>query len=144
MEIINQRQEIAKYFTQTTRNRLIFCREEVSGLTFINVGKELSEMLAHEDQNSPMVSYVADDAFSEILSQKYCDNEIGHYLALTNIGILFEPELGFNIRKTIESESRNRTLIICSLGEIKNNHYYFYSEGDGVSIDLTGLPYLVV
>lgn len=136
--------EISQYITQTTRNRLVFCREEIQGLTFINVGKELSGIIAQSDLKSPMVSYVADDAFSELLSRKFVDEEIGSYLAITNIGILFEPELGFNIRKTLESESRNRTLIICSLGEIKNNHYYFYMEGDGIDIDLTGLPYLVL
>ena len=110
----------------TTRNHLVFCREEIPGLTFVNVGNELSLALTHEDLNSSMVSYAADDFFSEVLSQKYCDDKIGPYLAFKNIGILFEQELGFNVRKTIESESRNRTLIICSLGEIKNNHYYFY------------------
>ena len=140
----DQRELIYQHISQSTRNHLVFCREVIPSLTFINVGKELAEMLAHEDLNSPMVSYAADDAFSDMLSQKYDDNVIGSYLALANIGILFEQELGFNIRKTFEAESRNRTLIICSLGEIKNNHYYFYSEGDGVDIDLTGLPYLVM
>lgn len=136
--------EISQYIKQTTRNRLVFCREEILGLTFVNVGKELSGILAQADLKSPMVSYIADDAFSELISRKFVDEKIGSYLALTNIGILFEPELGINVKKTIESESRYRTLIICTLGEIKNNHYYFYTEGDGVGIDLTGLPYLVV
>ena len=69
--------EISQYITQTTRNRLVFCREEIQGLTFINVGKELSGIIAQSDLKSPMVSYVADDAFSELLSRKFVDEEIG-------------------------------------------------------------------
>ena len=139
---MDQIERISQYLSQTTRNRLVFCEEEVPDLTFVNVGKELSDAIAHEDLNSSMVSYVADDVFSEILSRNYSDERIGLYIALTNIGILFEKDLGFNLRKIWDSESIKRTLIICSLGEIKNNHYYFYSEGDGVSIDISGIPYL--
>lgn len=144
MEIVDLKREIANYIPQMTRNHLVFCREDIPCLTFLNVGKELSEVLTREDLNSPMISYAAEDAFSELLSQKYYDDEIGSYLALENIGILFEQVLGFNIRKMLESESINRTLIICSLGEIKNNHFYFYTEGDGVDIDLTGIPHLIL
>lgn len=144
MSMTDLKKDISNYTTQTIRNRLVFCRGEIPGLTFFNVGKELSDVLSQEDLNSPLISYVADDAFSVMISKKYVDDEIGPYIALSNIGILFEKELGFNIRRLLETESISRTLIICSLGEIKNNHYYFNSEGDSVSIDLTGLPYLVL
>lgn len=141
---MDQRIEISQYIAHTTRNRIVFCGEEISGLTYINVGRELSEALAHENLTSSMISYAADDALSDLLSKRFFDEVIGSYLALTNIGILFEPELGFNLRKMLESESINRTLIICSWGEVNNNRYFFNSEGDGVSVDLTGLPNLVL
>ena len=141
---MDKKTEIYQYLSQTTRNRIVFCHEEIPGLTFINVGKELSEAIAHEDLRSSMVSYAAEDALSSLLSRRYSDEIIGVYLALTNIGIFFESELGFNLRKMIASESINRTLIICSRGEITNNHYYFYTEGADASIDLTGLPCLVL
>ena len=141
---MDKRTEIYQYISQTSRNRLVFCREEIPGLTFINVGKELSEAIAHEDLRSSMVSYAAEDALFSLLTRRFEDEVIGAYLALINIGILFEPDLGFNIRKMIASESINRTLIICSRGEITNNHYYFYTEGADASIDLTGLPCLVM
>ena len=141
---MDQLEKISQYIAHTTRNRIVFCREEIPGLTFVNVGKELSEALANDDLKSPMISYAADDALTNLLSRRYTEDTIGSYLALNNIGILFEQELGFNVRKTIESESINRTLIICSLGDILNNKYYFYTKSDGVSIDLNGLPFLVL
>ena len=89
-----------------------------------------------------MVAFAAEDALNEILSQTQKDDMIGTYVAMDNIGILFEPELGFNLKSILDSASTNKTIIICSDGMIKSDCFYFLLEGDNDWIDLKGLSYI--
>lgn len=133
---------ISDYLVQTTRNRLIFCHEHIEGLSFINVGKTLAEGLASQNLRSPMIAYIAEEILSDILSANNIDAEIGPYVALDNIGILFEPELAFNLRTVIDNASTNKAVFIHSDGFINSDRFYFQQEGDSFSIDLQGLSYI--
>ena len=135
---------IADYLAQATRNRLVFCHEQIDGLTFVNVGKILAENLTKQDLHSPMIAYMAEEVLSEILSSTKVDDEIGSYVALNNIGVLFEPDLAFNLKSVIDSASTNKVVIILSDGIIKSDRYYFLQEGDISFIDLHGLYYIEI
>ena len=135
---------IADYLAQATRNRLVFCHEQIEGLTFVNVGKVLAESLAKQDLRSPMIAYMAEEVLDEILSSTKVDDEIGSYVALDNIGVLFEPDLAFNLKSVIDSASTNKVVIIHSDGIIKSDRYYFLQEGDASFIDLHGLSYIEI
>jgi hypothetical protein len=135
---------IADYLAQATRNRLVFCHEQIEGLTFVNVGKELAESLVKQDLRSPMIAYMAEEVLDEILSSTKVDDEIGSYVALDNIGVLFEPDLAFNLKSVIDSASTNKVVIIHSDGIIKSDRYYFLQEGDASFIDLHGLSYIEI
>ena len=141
MAKINQ---IVDYISQASRNRLVFCHEHIEEITFTNVGEVIAKALKEENINSPMIAYAAEDILSDILSFVKIDPSIGKYVALENIGILFEPELGFNLKATIDNASTNKTIIICSEAQIKNNCLFFYQEGDKYSIDLNGLSYIEI
>ena len=135
---------IADYLAHATRNRLVFCHEQIDGLTFVNVGKILAENLTKQDLHSPMIAYMAEEVLSEILSSTKVDDEIGSYVALNNIGVLFEPDLAFNLKSVIDSASTNKVVIILSDGIIKSDRYYFLQEGDISFIDLHGLSYIEI
>lgn len=135
---------IADYLAQATRNRLVFCHEQIEGLTFVNVGKVLAESLAKQDLRSPMIAYMAEEVLDDILSSTKVDDEIGSYVALDNIGVLFEPDLAFNLKSVIDSASTNKVVIIHSDGIIKSDRYYFLQEGDASFIDLHGLSYIEI
>ena len=135
---------IADYLAQATRNRLVFCHEQIDGLTFVNVGKILAENLTKQDLHSPMIAYMAEEVLDEILSSTKVDDEIGSYVALDNIGVLFEPDLAFNLKSVIDSASTNKVVIIHSDGIIKSDRYYFLQEGDASFIDLHGLSYIEI
>ena len=135
---------IADYLAQATRNRLVFCHEQIDGLTFVNVGKILAEKLTEQGLHSPMIAYMAEEVLSEILSSTKVDDEIGSYVALNNIGMLFEPDLAFNLKSVIDSASTNKVVIILSDGIIKSDRYYFLQEGDISFIDLHGLSYIEI
>ena len=91
-----------------------------------------------------MIAYVAEEVLDEILSSTKVDDEIGSYVALDNIGVLFEPDLAFNLKSVIDSASTNKVVIILSDGIIKSYRYYFLQEGDASFIDLHGLSYIEI
>ena len=137
---------IADYLAQATRNHLVFCHEQIEGLTFVNVGKALAESLVKQDLRSPMIAYIAEEVLDEILSSTKVDDEIGSYVALDNIGVLFEPDLAFNLKSVIDSASTttNKVVIVLSDGFIKSDCFYLLQEGDTSFIDLHGLSYIEI
>lgn len=91
-----------------------------------------------------MIAYTAEDALVEILSLPRKDFEIGSYVAIDNIGIVFEPELEFNLKTTLDNASTNKTIIIRSDGIIQSDKFFFLQPGDGTFIDLEGLSYMEI
>ena len=139
---MTKKNQIADFIIQTTRNRLVFCHEKIEDLKFDNIGKSLAEYLKNEDINSNTIAYNAEDFLIETLSNTNNDSTIGQYVAIDNIGILFEPDLGFNIKSIFDNTSRDKAFIICSDAQIKNNFLYFLQEGDITYVDLNGLSYI--
>lgn len=99
--------DIKNYITQNTRNKIVFCHESIDGLKFVNVGHDLSQLLSKN-------SYNYEEAVSAILDNTNHNDSIGDYLALTNIAILFEPELKVNVYDILDAYSKNQCLIIQS------------------------------
>ena len=105
--------DIKDYIAQTTRNKIVICRDCIGELEFINVGYELSKLLSKN-------SYNYEEAVSAILDNTFHNEIIGNYLALTNIAILFEPELKINVSDILDAYSRNQCLIIQTDLDITN------------------------
>ena len=97
--------EISELVAQNTRNKLVFCDHSIDELHFVDVGYELSLRLSKS-------SFDNDSALAAVLGQSSRHDKIGPYLAITNIGILFEPELKLNIRDILDSYSKNQCLIV--------------------------------
>ena len=79
-----------------------------------------------------------------ILEHKSFDNSLGYVIAFKNIGILFEPGLKINLEVLLDSISKSITLVMCSLGVVKNDTFFFLNENSGISIDLMGMSYYVI
>ena len=130
-------QDIAYYLQQNTRNKIVFCRESIDGIRFINVGLELSQILGENPDDIDG----ADTAYKQVLGQSQENSVIGMYLALENIGILFEPDLRLDVRSIFDTYSKNQCLIVKTDAEIANDRFYFLRKGDGTEVDLQGLSY---
>lgn len=130
-------QDIAYYLQQNIRNKIVFCREGIDGIRFINVGSELSQILGENPDD--MVG--ADTAYKQVLGQSQENSLIGMYLALANIGILFEPDLRLDVRSILDAYSKNQCLIVKTNAEIADDRFYFLRKGDGTEVDLQGLSY---
>lgn len=132
--------EIAKYVKQNTRNKIVFCNGDIDGISFVNVGLILSQLLT--DDESFVNGYQL--LCNRILNQHLYNSIIGDYIAIENIGILFEPELKLDLHNILESFSNNQCLIIKSDAEINNENLYFLSSGDTATISLSGLSYKLI
>ena len=130
-------QDIAYYLQQNTRNKIVFCRESIDGIRFINVGLELSQILG----DNPDDIDGADTAYKQVLGQSQENSVIGMYLALENIGILFEPDLRLDVRSILDAYSKNQSLLIMTDAEITDDRFYFLRKGDGTEVNLQGLSY---
>ena len=104
---------IKNYISQNTRNKIVICRDYIDDLQFINVGYDLSKLLSKNSHNY-------EEAVSVIIDKTYHDETIGNYLALSNIAILFEPELKINVSDILDTYSKNQCLIIQTDMEITN------------------------
>jgi len=135
--------DIEIYNKQDARDHLVFIRKPIDGLEMVDVGRQLSEWLRQQNLYSQFLQMEVNDQLDEILSQEYFRADIGDYLVIRNIGILFEPALQINIRALLESHSDRKLIIVLSDGVVdkEKNKYYFLSRSDNFSLDLNGLSY---
>ncbi|MCF0185851.1 MAG: hypothetical protein HUJ98_05115 [Bacteroidaceae bacterium] len=85
---------------------------------------------------------VADELARLFRDNKECHPELGDYLRICNLGILFEPKLGINIRQLLQNFSRNTLTIIKWEGDYDDNYLYFLTKEDGLKIDLTNTNHI--
>ena len=137
-------EQIISFAKSSSHHHIVFCREMMPELTFVNVGLVLSEKILEEGLDSPMLDFATDDFIQEIMSRHESHPEIGNYLALTNIGILFEPSLSYNIPELFKSHSRNKILFIHTQAVIKDDVLYFNDPSDNITADLSGVHYIIV
>lgn len=133
-------QDIVAYIQQYTRNRIVFCRDYIGGVDFLDVGYELS--LLAGDHPEEISSY--ETKLRQVLGRSSQNETIGCYLAIDDIGILFEPELKFDVRSIFDSYSKNQCLIIKSDGIIQNDVFFFLSPEDSSKVNLAGLSYKLI
>lgn len=135
--------DIEIYNKQDARDHLVFIRKPIEGLETVDVGRLLSKWLRQQDLSSQFLQMEVNDELDEILSQEYERDDIGDYLVITNIGILFEPALQVNTRALLERHSDRKLIIVLSDGVVDKEgcKYYFLSPCDNFSIDLNGLSY---
>lgn len=130
---------LTKYINKDSRHKLLFMPFSSIEIPFIDIGQELSKSIEF-DVNNKRLSLIADEALEKIISYNIVnDKNIGKYVAIKNIGILFEPALKFDLRAKIDSWAKSFILIIDSNeGTVINN--IFYLAGDlksSYSINLT-------
>ena len=125
---MGEKQQIAQYLAQAARNRLVFCHKHIEGLIFTDVGKVIANALKDENLRSQMVAYAAEDFLTDILSSPQIDASIGKYVALENIGILFEPELGFNLKATLDNAGANIAGVVLNKVDLKNKLFGKYGK----------------
>lgn len=99
------KQEVATYVKQDLRNKIVFSKQCIEGLQYLNVGLTFAKML----RDNSLPSLAIQQLFSDAVK---ADQNIGRYLAIFNIDILFEPELKLDVGNLFDSYSKNQCLVI--------------------------------
>jgi len=131
-----------QHIAANSRHKLLFVTHEIEGVSFVDVGTELSAAIEHI-LHEKRLSMVAEEALDKIIDQYTIqDHDVGNYVAIRNIGILFEPALHINLHAKVDSWSRTRVLIIYHEGTI-HNHVFFLTTNNETkySLNLKDITY---
>lgn len=136
--------EIASYVKSPSRNKIIFHRDEISGIVPLNLGLQLSEAIYNFKETGKIPMQVALELDQILVSSISIHDQYGSYLSIENPGILFEPELKHNFLKLLESYSQNNLLFVKWDGEIDSGTLYFLSKENGIKINIKNLSHIVI
>lgn len=137
--------QIAQFLKNRPRQKLvILSQQRLEDLSFTNIGQELS-MALEKTINHKQISMVTYDHLERILQ----DNEhlhpvYGPYVAITNLGILFESTLKIHAERFLEAHSTNQTLFVVWNGEIDGVKLYFLTKNKGVPVNLTNISHIIL
>lgn len=138
------REKIAQHLAYNPRNKLFFTPKIDPNLLTVDVGFELATLI-QKDLSSPHLPMITEDCFNSIMRKStFHDEIIGDYIAISNWGILFEPELKLNILSLFDSYSKGQTLILINCGVVDNECFHLVSKYFNTTLDLGTLtPYII-
>lgn len=138
------RDSLSTYLQSQSRNKIVFFKNDMPGIEQLNVGDKLAKEIKHlvEDSKIGLKSrLIIEELFSSSITN---DSAYGKYLAIQNVGILFEPELKTDFLQILDKYSSLNTLFVKWEGEIKDGILYFLTKEKGQKIDIKNLSHIVI
>ena len=136
--------EILSFLKTQSRNKIVFYKDSIIDITAIDLGAELSQALFNLNDLTklPMkVTSELDKIFNDALINH---SNYGRIIAISNIGILLEPDLKQDLRAILEKYSNNNTLFVKWVGEIENRCLNFLSKEKGIKINTNELSHIIL
>lgn len=136
---------IKDFISSYPRNRLVIITDnkEVENVVFFDLGLLVAQNLTKIDKK--IVVFENYKIIENIIyDRKSFNNDFYHYIAIQNVGILFEPELRFDFQKFIENSSQNLTLFMKWNGEIDNKILYFVNKTNNHKLDLKHVSHIIL
>ncbi len=135
---------IFNYINNQTRNKIIVLKNNFLELDFVDVGLVLSKCL-HDFTSDEKIAVKTHLFLEEKLDYSIkVHSKYGKYLAIKNLGILFEKELKLNFCSILDKYSRSNLLFIKWEGEIDEENLYFLSKIKGEKINIKNLSYIAI
>lgn len=136
---------LSQYVDRHARHNLLFVKGVIEGVRYVDIGKELSARIC-DKLNSRCLPMICDDALNEILDCGTSKDEaVDSYVAIRNIGILFEPSLLINVHDKFEQRAREQVLIVNLEGTIAQKTFFLGQEQNSrYSIPLTDITYRTI
>jgi hypothetical protein len=136
--------EILSFLKTQSRNKVVFYKDNIIDIIAIDLGTELSQILFNltDLTKLPMkVSHELDKIFNKAILEH---SILGRLLAISNLGILFEPELKVDFNNLLEKYSNTNVLFVKWEGAIDNENIYFLSKEKGIKININKLSHIVI
>ena len=136
--------EILSFLKTQSRNKIVFYKDSIIDITAIDLGAELSQALFNLNDLTKLPMKVSLE-LENMLNTATIDHEIyGRTLAISNLGILFEPELKVDFNNLLEKYSNTNTLFVKWEGAIDNENLYFLSKEKGIKININKLSHIAI
>lgn len=138
--------QISKYLSVGLRHKLFLVSSQDHDLNFVDIGFNLSKAIENKLDNKHL-SLLADEKLEELIKSNVVSHpEIGKYVAIRNIGILFEPDLKLDLRAKFDSWAKSYVLIVdAKEGIMINNTFYLASAyNSSYSINLSEISYKTI
>lgn len=129
-------QDISAYAIGQGRNHIVFSHEPIGCLCYHDVGRELATALRQAQE--PYDSY---GMTMQLFGTPNKHADLGSYIALQNINILFEPELQLDLRMVLESLSHEHCLFICTEAIVEDGSLHFALQAEPC-VGLQGLSFI--
>ena len=136
--------KIPSFINSQARNKLVIHDKEVFGLEYLDVGRSLANKIKSitSDTRLGMKSI---NLIEEIFSDAKKESDLyGRYLAIYNLGILFENDLKIDFIHLLTKYSFTETLFVKWEGEIEDGILYFLTKEKGQKIDIKNLSHIVI
>ncbi|MDY3069921.1 MAG: hypothetical protein SOR57_09795 [Parabacteroides sp.] len=137
---------IAQHLSAGSRHKLFFVASQNNDINFADIGFLLSKAIEN-NLDKKHLSIFADEILEKLIKDNVVLNpEIGKYVAIRNIGILFEPELKLDLKAKFDSWSKSYILIVdAKEGMIINNTFYLASaQNPSYSINLSEISHKTI
>ena len=137
---------VQAFIHSPSRNHLVLSNGCLDGLKYTDVGYEVGgfvEDIIGDRRLSMRVQDYITKLFREHIFQS---DSLGQYLALTNVGILFEHALKLDFEAFFDRWSQNNTLFLdMGKGAVTDNHYYLIQGCMEVySVSLASINHLIL
>lgn len=135
-----------EFINSPSRNHLVLSNGCVDSLSYFDVGFEISSIV-ESIIGDRRLSMRIQDRLNKLLSEHtHHDASFGQYLALQNLGVLFEPLLKIDVEGLFDRWSQNTTLFVdMGKGSVEDNRFYLI-EGcsEQYSVSLQRINYIIV
>ncbi|MBP6236750.1 MAG: hypothetical protein KA536_11430 [Saprospiraceae bacterium] len=135
---------IHNYIATQSRNKIVFYKDSINDISAVDVGTELSQAIYNMTDIKKLPMKISYELEKILNSSTVKLGDYGKSLAISNVGILFEPELKVDFSSLIEKHSKTNVLFIKWEGEIDNDNLYFLSKENGIKIDIKNLSHIVI
>ena len=134
------------FINSPSRNHLVLSNGCVDGLFYFDVGFEIASIV-EPVIGDRRLSMRTQDRLNKLLSEHtHQDATFGQYLALRNVGILFEPLLKIDVEGLFDRWSQNTTLFVdIGKGSVEDNRLYLLKGcSEQYSVSLQRINYIIV
>ena len=118
----------------------------LDGLKYTDVGLEVSCFI-EDIIGDRRLSMRTQDYINKLFRERtFLSDHLGQYLALSNVGILFEPALKLDVESLLDRWSQNITLFL-DIGEgVVNKNRYFLTKGcqENYSVLLSSINFIEI
>lgn len=137
-------EKIKSYISSQSRNRIVLHDQIIPDLVYLDLGRELSEAIFNL-KNPNKISLRASLELEKILERSTQNHDkYGVCLAISNVGVLFEPELKLDFSGILDKYSKNNVLFVKWEGEMDSEHLFFLSKQNGVKIAIKNLSHIKI